>query len=391
MNDRTAYKKATIFAHYQEGLSGFSDFLTEYFERHGTGEFVHVRFPFLYSSDGAISAQTGGKNTPVKSFKSLIRFYKPAPLSYLKDFLYALWWGLRFTRGSDVLLATSNILALAGIFLRAIGAVKKVVYVTIDYTPRRYANPLANWFYFLVDAAASHGADSVWAFSEKMIKSKMADGRVNASRLRWQIISSGNRSDRYADARYQGYDRYRIAFLGGILKSKGAELFVPIVRNLVNRGMKELVLECAGGGAVDFLRQEAVRAGLERNIIVHGPLKDYADVERIMFSCAAAIAPYYPHDPNSFTFFADPAKIKDYLGFGLPVVLTDVPPIVPDIIKAGAGLVAGYSAEDFADKILAIIADEEACSQYRLRARTLGLQYSWTRIFERAFRELAAQ
>ncbi len=99
------------------------------------------------------------------------------------------------------------------------------------------------------------------------------------------------------------------------------------------------------------------------------------------------IAPYYPFDTNSFTFFADPGKIKLYLGCGLPIVLTDVPPIAQELVREGAGRIARYDAEDFAREVAAVLTGEDY-PQMREHARRLGVRYAWPEVFTAAFSRL---
>ena len=106
------------------------------------------------------------------------------------------------------------------------------------------------------------------------------------------------------------------------------------------------------------------------------------DVEKILLKCSLAIAPYNPNDKNSFSFYADPGKVKVYLGCGLPIVITKVPEIYKTIVKEKAGVTANYGAKDFADKITDILGNIE---EYRGNARKLGLGYSWDSIFTNAF------
>jgi glycosyltransferase involved in cell wall biosynthesis len=100
-----------------------------------------------------------------------------------------------------------------------------------------------------------------------------------------------------------------------------------------------------------------------------------------------AIAPYDPSDLNSFTYYSDPGKVKVYLGCGLPVVLTDVPPIARRIEREGAGRIARYDAGDLAETVAAVMGSNDYLA-VRARAAAMGREYEWTRIFETAFEQM---
>jgi glycosyltransferase involved in cell wall biosynthesis len=196
------------------------------------------------------------------------------------------------------------------------------------------------------------------------------------------VAPFGNNSDKYSNADYNQFDKKKIVYFGGIMRSKGAELFIPIVQALIKKGETDILFECIGGGDVEYLRNQVEENGLEKYIKIYGRMEDHSEVERLLLGCGIAIAPYYPEDKNNFSYYADPGKVKVYLGCGLPIVITDVPPIAKDIVQRNAGLIARYDADDFAEKIIHILS---GYTDYRRAATEFGKEYSWKRIFSKVF------
>jgi glycosyltransferase involved in cell wall biosynthesis len=177
--------------------------------------------------------------------------------------------------------------------------------------------------------------------------------------------------------------------MGDIVRNKGSELFVPLAREL-KRLIPDFRFTVIGGGKdLSALRDEVNKAGMDGHFEILGFIENIADVVVRLTGAGIAIAPYYPFDANSFTFFSDPGKVKVYLGCGLPVVLTDVPPIAKDIEKQGAGRIARYEPADFANGIASILGDEDYL-QIRENARRLGGHYAWPKVFTEAFARLDA-
>jgi len=135
------------------------------------------------------------------------------------------------------------------------------------------------------------------------------------------------------------------------------------------------------------LKSQISQARLIDNFQILGFVENFNEAVRTLSSCGLAIAPYYPFDKNSFTCYADPGKLKVYLGCGLPIVLTDMPPIARLIEERGAGVTARYDAADFAAQIIKIITSPEY-EQFRKNASKLGSQYEWDTIFREAFSKL---
>lgn len=382
-NEKIRGKKIALFAHVTEGTSGLDDELVLYLRKNGAREIVYVKFPFTFSSRPSVKVfrYIDGKEC---YSESLIRFYKPEPLSYIKDFLYAIFYGIQYCRGVDLFIGMNNLLAFSGIVLKKLHLVKKVAYYMIDYTPIRYDNVILNNLYYRLDKLACYHSDIVLPLHEKLIEGRVNHGRIVRDRVRYVVTPFGNNSDMYADEEYTRFDRKKIVYFGGVMKSKGAELFVPIIQELIKRGNTDVVFECLGGGDTEYLRNQVKANSLEKFFNIYGRIEDHQEVEKMLLGYGVAIAPYYPEDENNFSYYTDPGKVKVYLGCGLPIVITDVPPIAQNLAERGAGLISRYDASDFAEKIMKIL-DPVRYNGYRGRAIVFGKEFSWKKIFSRVF------
>jgi glycosyltransferase involved in cell wall biosynthesis len=116
-------------------------------------------------------------------------------------------------------------------------------------------------------------------------------------------------------------------------------------------------------------------------------VESIGDVVSLLAKGGVAIAPYCPSDANSFTFYSDPGKIKVYLGCGLPVVLTDVPPIARAVEREGAGRIAAYEAKALAEQVAFVMRSPDY-ERFRARAAEMGRRYAWPLVFADAFGRL---
>lgn len=375
--------KISIFSHYVERTTGTDDAIYTYLKAQEE-EVVKVKFPFLVSFNGAIKITKFSKGVETKT-ESFIKFYKPAIFSYLKDCLLAFYYGFTVSKNFDMLICTDNILAIVGISLKKLGIVKKTVYQIIDFTPVRFSSKLLNNFYNFLDKIALYNADSVWPLNETMLKARIEANDLDISKINWKVVPYGNDSFKYADEDYQKFSKENIAYFGTISKNKGADLLIPIVLELINRGHKNIKIISVGGGQTEWLKDEVKKAHLEENFEIHGPIESMNEIAKLMFKCGVALAPYYPADKNNFSYYADAGKVKDYLGWGLPIVITDVPPIAKEVASKQAGVIAEYNVIDFADKLESIFSDTSALERFRSNAKTLGKQYSWKEIYSKVF------
>lgn len=381
-------KKISVFAHCEGGSGYWHKELFRFFLDNGVKEGVEVDFPFGPRSEKSITIEVVDSNKNVMKKSSLIRFYRPETLSFIKDFVYSLLYGFRYAKNSDYFIATDNLLVLSGLLLKKIGLVKKVIYVIIDYTPVRYGNKILNNIYFFLDKIAGHNCDQIWPLNEAMVKGRFRDGKMDEKKVDYIEVPFGNHSLLRKPEDYRIGTRKRIIFFGAIVKNKGADLFVPIAKALIRKGFSDFKFVFVGGGEVDCLGNEVFSNGLGEYFEIHGRIDDDKEVEKIMLGCGVAIAPYYPEDRNNFSYYADPGKIKFYLGCGLPIVITDVPPIAKEIEKRKCGLIAGYDSEDFASKIMEICNNEEKYAEFKGNSISFGREFDWKNIFNRLMEKI---
>lgn len=386
MPRKSKIKRVAIFNHHQGDTTDATQPLLDYLLDTGTEYLINVRFPFLKSKDGEIETRIySGKNSIIR--KSLIKFYKPVMLSYLKDVMYSFFYGLVYCKDIDIFFGSPNILVLSGIFLKKIGFVKKVVYYIIDYTPKKYENSFINKLYFSIDKFVCYNADEVWSLNRSMIDSRISDRGWKKTEINIKIVPYGNDSSRFKDKDYKDYDPKTIVYFGGISKSKGSELLVPIAKELVKRKVGKFKFLVMGGGDVDWLKEEVSKAKLKQYFEITGPIETHKEVENRLIGCGVALAPYYPEDKNNFSYYSDPAKIKFYLACGLPIVITDVPPIARALEENHAGLISKYNASDFADKITRIIQNNITHKKYKQGSIKFGKEFDWKKIFNNVFKK----
>ncbi|HBP51572.1 MAG: Glycosyltransferase [Candidatus Woesebacteria bacterium GW2011_GWE1_45_18] len=377
--------KIAIFSHDIDGTTSACAGLISYLIKNKVRSVTVCKFPFIHSVDGSIKIRLYRRGRLIKEQKSLIKFYRPECLSYIKDIIVGVVYGLKFCRASDLFVGTPNILVLVGLLLKKMGIVKRVVYYQIDYTPIRYKNRFLNNLYFLIDKYVCYKCDEVWSLTQEMISKKSEDKGWDINKIKYRLVPIGNDSDRFKTIDWSKCVDNRIIYFGGIYKNKGAELFVPIAKSLIKRNFKSFIIECLGGGEVDDLKNEIKKNHLEKYFIVHGQIENKEDAENIMQKGAIALAPYYPEDRNNFSYYSDPGKIKDYLACGLPVVATAVPPIAKLLEAKGVGLISAYDPNAFAGSIISLLSNKRTLMDTKRKARNLGLAYSWNNIFKTVF------
>lgn len=307
---------------------------------------------------------------------------KPPP-KYPGRFVTDLWRTLRWVDGTwDLFIAGDPLLALAGLWLRRRRRVRHLVLYSIDYSPRRFANPMLNRVYHRIDRLAAQHADVVWNVSAAIETARRArDGRAATSPQ--VVVPLGTYFDRIPRTS-SAPPIPRLAFLGHLLDKQGLQLVIEALPSIRRRLPAVTLLVLGDGPYRAALERQSADLGVGGAVEFAGFIDDHREVERRLAGCTLGLAPYVP-DPESFSRFADPGKIKTYLACGLPVILTDVPPIAPLIEARGAGRIVPYDAAALAETIIDYLSEPARLERARAAAIELGAEYAWDRVFAAAF------
>jgi glycosyltransferase involved in cell wall biosynthesis len=361
--------------------SGPADALEEYaVER--AARVVVVRHAFSYAPqvDSVVRTWQAGKLVHERRLRW--NAHVPGPITWTKDLLLDVLWAGRTPGMIDVYVGIDSLNAAAGVFLRRADKARRVIFWTIDYVPQRFQNQLLNRVYHRFDRFCVKRCDVTWNVSPRMEPARRARGIEGPQRV--VEMGANVRPPRRAARPRQAI------FVGHLLEKQGVQLALralPLVRERVP-GARLLVI---GDGPYRSALESLVRElRLEDAVEFAGYVERHEEVEDRIAESAVGLATYDP-DMASFTEFADPGKIKNYLAAGVPVVTTPVVHSAPELERSGAGVVIPYRPDALADVLSAILGDPNEQRRRREAAATLGAQSDWTAVFDRAFAGFAAR
>jgi len=271
-----------------------------------------------------------------------------------------------------------NPLACArGLVQRRLGRARSVVLWSVDFVPDRFGRgtPLTR-LYNRIDRLCCTRADARIELSEAARVARDHHHGLGPSGVRTLVVPMGAWLERVPTVPEDGFARRRVAYLGHLVPRQGVAVLLEALALLRARG-EEVVADVIGAGPEELRLKESVRSlGLSDVVRFHGYVPDHRDVERLLASSSIAVAPYEPSE-TTFTRYADPGKLKAYLAAGLPIIVTDVPPIARELAReAGAELVR-YEAAAIADAIAAGLASPGQWRERRNRALLYVRRFDW--------------
>lgn len=202
-------------------------------------------------------------------------------VSCVKDFFTTLRYGWLYKKNGleTIYIGVDPLNCLAGVLLKLFGRIDRVVFYTIDWTPKRFTNPLLNSLYHTIDRVCTRYSDVNWNLTEKinMIRTKFSSCKKN------HIVPVGAYlQNKSATLEPLGTS---VVLLGALAPSKGVELVLqswPIVLSKIPYALLHVIgktpNDCIEDG-IGYDPYEPRFAALGKSVVLHGaiPRKDVYD------------------------------------------------------------------------------------------------------------------
>lgn len=307
----------------------------------------------------------------------------------LRDFLSVVDTGLKTGKKIDLVIGFESVNALAGIFLRKIGRVKKVVYYVSDFSPKRYKSKLFNNFYLYLDRVAAMNADATWNVSEAMPKARKKLG-YNMEKISPQILApNAFFKDQIKYLPVNKTRPYSIIYAGTLGLENGPDYAISMMPKILKK-FPSATLTIAGGGRPEdekLLKDLIVKLHLEKHIDFVGFVPTNDELYSIVRKHRLLIAPYKAIK-ESVRWYADAVKIRMSLACGLPVVTTQVPPNGKLAENAGAGVVTKDNPNDLANEVIKIFSNQKQYLKMRESAIAAAKENTWENSYSNALRKM---
>ena len=281
----------------------------------------------------------------------------------------------------DAWIGFNCLVTAQGLLMRRLGVVRRVVHWNVDFVPDRFGSRAMTRAYEWLDRQCCVRADGRVELSDAAFRGRLDAYHLDAASCPAELIPMGSWT---AAAPKTSVDRLaepHLVFLGHVVERMGLPLLLDVVEILRGRGRYVHTDVIGSGPALPGLQADAQRRGLSDAITWHGFIAEFADVERILAAACVALAPYETSG-DSFSRFADPGKLKAYLGAGLPIVLTDVPPNARDLADHAGASVVPPDAHKFVDAIEELLDDPRRWEAGHHASLEYSRRFDWATMFD---------
>lgn len=372
-------RKILLLSHYAS--YAMQDLLFEYFIKQKAVLVTKINFPLLYLPFlKQIEITTSEKGATIL-FKKVASLLKPKPIAYVLQIIQLMYVVIASRYRYDVLIAQDSLLAIGGIFIRAIGKCKKVILYSHGTGKTRFDNKIFQIIYEMVDKFIARQSDYNFVLSQKMAEIRRKQG-VASDKVFWIPASIPLNSL----LRKKAVSSNKIIFIG-VLDTRNGVSILPDVIESVKRKFPKVSLDIIGDGIfLDTLKAKTKALKLENNIHFLGKLtfKDYATD---LTNYAVGIAPY-EFSKNNLTQVTDPMKIRLYMSAGLPIVATKGFAFSEEIEKNNLGFAVDYDVESFSDKLIQLLSDNEFSNKMRVRTLEYSKKYDLHVFYNKVFKKI---
>ena len=320
-------------------------------------------------------------------FTKNIKF--PSIISYIKDVYLSIWGVIKTRQKWDIIICADCLNTFSGLILRFLKKAKKVIFYSVDYVPKRFKNPLLNYIYHYLDKISVKFADQTWNLSPNMeIARKQLKG-VETPPGKQVVVPMGIWHEKINKTSFNNINKNTLVFMGHLIEKQGVQIVIKSIPQIIKSIPDFKFLIIGTGDYLQNLIELTRNLKVEKYIEFTGYIENHNDMENLISRCSLAIAPYVEGNiDENFTYYADSGKIKDYLGAGVPVILTNVPYNAIDIESNRCGIIVKYDENEIAKSVSELMKDENRLKIYRKNAIKYSKQFDWNLIFDRALKLL---
>jgi glycosyltransferase involved in cell wall biosynthesis len=289
-----------------------------------------------------------------------------SPLFYVKDIFYTLFWCIKVRRKFDIYFACGNLNPVAGIILKNFGIVRKVVYQSIDYYPKRFENIFFNWLYFQLDKFCVKFADETWNASSVIVQARNKRMGMDPNVFNRQYtVPSCIWFYKAKRLPLSKINRKKIVYRGMLYDYMGVDLIIKAMPRILKKipGVK---FEIIGDGKErEYLEKLAKDLGISKNVIFHGLITDRGRLEKILSDSALGVATFNTNKLDEKIKNADPGKLKDYMLMGMPVITTEAISYRKKFIESKCGIIVQYNVASVVNAVVKLLTNKKLQKEYR--------------------------
>jgi len=321
---------------------GLDDYVSYFIRNFSNFVYLKWRFPHSSGFSSSLIEFRGRKKVKEKILftPSVTRlrflYFLLLPVIYLIYFLQALVLFRNEQRHHfTVFMGANYFCTFCGIVLKKLHKVDYVIYRVLDFfpLPPREIYRLLNRLFYVIDKFCLKHSDYIWFTSEGHIVGRERYMYFNRDQFKkkYLIIPLGINTEKFILKSVFERKPRSLVYCGVISKYHLLDLLLQVIQEL-KRDFPDITLNVIGSGPDEsYFRSLVKKMNLQDNVIFRGFIEDFELLEKLIANSVLGVALY--RNEENYMKYTEPAKVKYYLSFGVPVIVSKVPPIAVDLDK----------------------------------------------------------
>jgi glycosyltransferase involved in cell wall biosynthesis len=264
--------------------------------------------------------------------------------------------------------------------LRRLHRVEKIIFYAIDFVPAdRFGNTVKDKIYHWVNINSYKKSDEMWDLSPRMAEAREKYLNVMEKDYKLhRVVEHGMWPNRVKKCSYEECKKNTLVFMGHLVEKQGVQLVIRSIPEIIKK-IPEFRFKIIGGGSYSKeLIKLAESEHVEKYCQFLGKIENIETVEHEIAISCVAIAPYI-RALDTFTYYADPGKVKTYLACGVPVLLTDIPWNAKEIEDNLCGKIIDENTASVVDAV-AFLMNEAINKKFRINAIAYSHKFDYGKV-----------
>lgn len=252
-----------------------------------------------------------------------------------------------------------------GIILKKIGRVGYVIYRVMDFFPIPKKGPyrILNRIFFIIDNFCLKNADSIWFTTLGHIEGRERYGYFDRNKANYQIIPLGLDIEKFISKPITKDNAHSLVYCGVVSRYHLLDMLFEVINDL-KKEFHDIKLNLIGSGPdISYYKDLSIKMGLRDNIVFHGYMDEDEKFRNLISDNSLGIAFY--KDEEDFMKYTEPAKVKYYLNFGVPAVISDVPKIARELDEKKVSIAVNNTKVDIESKIKNFMLNQTMQEEYK--------------------------
>jgi glycosyltransferase involved in cell wall biosynthesis len=307
----------------------------------------------------------------------------PEILIYFKEFLFTFLTIIKTNLIWDKYIGMDGLCVFFGIFLKKFNKVKDTIFWVIDFVPNnRFDSKIKNFVYSKINIFGYKNAEELWDLSPRMHEARNKFLHLKLSDYKkHKIVPYGVWWEKIKRYSYEECQKNTLVFMGHLLEKQGVQFIIKALPSLIKEIPNFKFKIIGTGNYKENLEKLAREIGVEKNCHFLGKIENHKELQEEIAKSTISIAPYSKkHD--TWTYYADPGKVKEYLACGVPLLLTDIPWNAKEIDSNKCGFIISLEPTDIKNHIIKLL-NPVINKKYRDNAVKYSKIYDYSIIFKR--------